>query len=152
MDTTNEPVAWMLMRSESCVELTEWYGVMRGWEEFLGDNEKIVELYTHPSEHDLGVAEAIGFDKGYQAATARSQEPDCYGDGTVYRGVRSKDSQVKTYVFDEHAGKQTWSNPAKTLTDEEITKIRKEVWDDNKFISEIFNDFARAILRKVQGK
>jgi hypothetical protein len=39
------------------------------------------------------------------------QEKDCYGDGTVYRGVRSKDSEVKTYVFDEHAGKQTWSNP-----------------------------------------
>ena len=46
----NEPVAWMLMRSESCVELTEWYGVMRGWEEFIGDNEKIVELYTHPAK------------------------------------------------------------------------------------------------------
>ena len=44
----NEPVAWMLMRSESCVEITEWYGVMRDWEEFLGDNEKIVELFTHP--------------------------------------------------------------------------------------------------------
>ena len=61
----NEPVAWMLLRDESCVELTEWFGVMRGWEEFLGDNEKIVELYTHPSEHDLGIAEAIGFEKGY---------------------------------------------------------------------------------------
>jgi hypothetical protein len=23
---------------------------MRGWEEFLGDNEKIVELYTHPAK------------------------------------------------------------------------------------------------------
>jgi hypothetical protein len=72
MDTTNEPVAWMLLRDESCVELTEWFGVMRGWEDFLGDNEKIVELYTHPSEHDLGIAEAIGFDKGYKAATAKT--------------------------------------------------------------------------------
>jgi hypothetical protein len=62
---SNEPVAWMLLRDESCVELTEWFGVMRGWEDFLGDNEKIVELYTHPSEHDLGIAEAIGFEKGY---------------------------------------------------------------------------------------
>jgi hypothetical protein len=68
----NEPVAWMLLRDESCVELTEWFGVMRGWEDFLGDNEKIVELYTHPSEHDLGIAEAIGFDKGYKAATAKT--------------------------------------------------------------------------------
>ena len=44
----NEPVAWMLLRDEVCSELTEWFGAMRGWEEFLGDNEKIVELYTHP--------------------------------------------------------------------------------------------------------
>lgn len=48
MGTTNEPVAWMLLRDEVCSELTEWFGDMRGWEEFLGDNEKIVELYTHP--------------------------------------------------------------------------------------------------------
>jgi hypothetical protein len=48
MDTTNEPVAWMLLTDEVCVELTEWFGVMRGWEDFLGDNEKIVELYAHP--------------------------------------------------------------------------------------------------------
>jgi hypothetical protein len=82
--------------------------------------EQYKSMMAHPNEHDLGVAEAIGFDKGHQAATARSQEPDSYGDGTVYRGVRSKDSQVKTYVFDEHAGKQTWSNPAKTPTDDFI--------------------------------
>jgi hypothetical protein len=31
-------------------------------------------LYTHPSEHDLGIAEAIGFDKGYQAALRKAQE------------------------------------------------------------------------------
>jgi hypothetical protein len=29
-------------------------------------------LYTHPSEHDLEIAEAIGFDKGYKAATAKT--------------------------------------------------------------------------------
>ena len=29
-------------------------------------------LYTHPSEHDLGIAESIGFDKGYKAATAKT--------------------------------------------------------------------------------
>ena len=44
-----------------------------------------------------------------------------------------------------------YTHPA-DLTDEEIAIIRKEVWDDNKFISEIFNDFARAILRKAQEK
>jgi hypothetical protein len=29
-------------------------------------------VYTRPNEHDLGIAEAIGFDKGYQAATAKT--------------------------------------------------------------------------------
>ena len=48
----NEPVAWMLLSDESCVEITEWFGVMRGWEDFLGDNEKIVELYTHPHSEE----------------------------------------------------------------------------------------------------
>jgi len=38
------------------------------------------------------------------------------------------------------------------LTNDEIIEIRQEVWDDNKFISEIFFDFARAILRKAQEK
>ena len=55
----NEPVAWMLIRNESCVEVTEWYGVMRGWEEFLGDNEKIVELYTHPVKELTGGYEVM---------------------------------------------------------------------------------------------
>jgi hypothetical protein len=29
-------------------------------------------LYIHPSEHDLGIAEAIGFEKGYQAALRKA--------------------------------------------------------------------------------
>jgi hypothetical protein len=84
-----------------------------------------------------------------EALKAKTLETDCYGDGNVYRGVRSKDSEVKTYAFDEHAGKQVWSNPAKTLTDEEIL----EEWVDEPLNfdgeKEII-DFARAILRKVQ--
>jgi len=31
-----------------------------------------IPLYTHPAEHDLAIAEAIGFDKGYKAATAKT--------------------------------------------------------------------------------
>jgi hypothetical protein len=31
-------------------------------------------LYTHPAEHDLGIAEAIGFEKGYQAGLRKAQE------------------------------------------------------------------------------
>jgi len=34
-----------------------------------------MKCYTHPSEHDLGIAEAIGFDKGYQAAMEKTLTP-----------------------------------------------------------------------------
>ena len=34
-------------------------------------SEGAIPLYTHPAEHDLGVAEAIGFDKGYKAASVK---------------------------------------------------------------------------------
>jgi hypothetical protein len=29
-------------------------------------------LYAQPNEHDLGIAEAIGFDRGYKVATAKT--------------------------------------------------------------------------------
>ena len=34
--------------------------------------DDLIPLYTHPAEHDLGIAEAIGFEKGYKAATAKT--------------------------------------------------------------------------------
>ncbi len=40
----------------------------------------------------------------------------------------------------------------KELSKDEIIEIRQEVWDDNKFISEIFFDFARAVLKKASEK
>ena len=61
----NEPVAWLIQA--------------KIWHEFTfskpaEDSEDVVitPLYTHPSEHDLGIAESIGFDKGYKAATAKT--------------------------------------------------------------------------------
>jgi hypothetical protein len=114
-EMNTEPVAWL-------VQYPDRHEFRWKKPEHLYEAIGCEPLYTHPNEHDLGIAEAVGFDRGYQAATARSQESDCYGDGTVYRRVRSKDSEVKTYVFDEHAGKQTWSIPAKTPTDDFINK------------------------------
>lgn len=32
-----------------------------------------IPLYTRPTEHDLGIAEAIGFDKGYKAGKKASE-------------------------------------------------------------------------------
>jgi hypothetical protein len=60
MGTTNEPVAWMSVELDGRTVLATY--------EF----ETAIPLYTHPSEHDLGIAEAIGFDKGYKAATAKT--------------------------------------------------------------------------------
>jgi hypothetical protein len=54
----NEPVAWM---SNDSFEISN-----------LNTGKFNIPLYIHPSEHDLGVAEAIGFDKGYKAATAKT--------------------------------------------------------------------------------
>lgn len=62
----NEPVAWRTHYPS-------------GWEykdgnppfELKGNSQL---LYTHPAEHDLGIAEAIGFDKGYQAGLRKAHE------------------------------------------------------------------------------
>lgn len=53
----NEPVAWMKSNGEVSVTQGKAF---------------CIPLYTHPSKHDLGIAEAIGFDKGYKAATAKT--------------------------------------------------------------------------------
>jgi hypothetical protein len=63
----NEPVAWMTAQGIQDV------CTVNEKEEMGNDfDDYIIPLYTHPSEHDLGVAEAIGFDKGYKAATAKT--------------------------------------------------------------------------------
>jgi hypothetical protein len=69
MDTTNEPVAWMQTWENQDGELKHTVNI-----EQIGKND--IPLYTHPSEHDLGIAEATGFDKGYKAATAKTLTDD----------------------------------------------------------------------------
>jgi hypothetical protein len=53
MDTTNKPVAWM---SNDSFEIST-----------MQSDKFSIPLYTHPNQHDLGIAEAIGFEKGYNA-------------------------------------------------------------------------------------
>jgi outer membrane protein assembly factor BamB len=121
----NKPVAWMYEKSNGASKLSFVK------EKMLWEDMTETPLYTH---------------------LAKTQEPDCYGDGNVYRGVRNKDSEIKTYVFDKHAGKQVWSNPAKTLTDEEIEVLASKhlcYQIEGSEVSGVF-DFARAILRKAQ--
>jgi hypothetical protein len=66
------------------------------------------------------------------------KETDCYGDGNVYRGVRSKDSAIQTIHIDK---------TTKTLTDEEITAI----WQTDECYQKAQN-FARAILKRASEK
>jgi len=57
----NEPVAWMNIRTSKCVVFIN-----------TPPSDDWIPLYTHPSEHDLGIAEAIGFERGYKAASAKT--------------------------------------------------------------------------------
>ena len=61
-EMNNEPVAWMSVELNGRTVLATY--------EF----ETAIPLYTHPVEHDLGIAEAIGFEKGYQAGLRKAQE------------------------------------------------------------------------------
>ena len=95
---------------------------------------------------DRETGEVISFvkipikDSGLVRCTHPVKEQDCYGDGNVYRGVRSKDSEVQTIYF----------NPVKDLEDIDINIT----WNENSmrdFGKDELN-FARAILRKAQKK
>jgi hypothetical protein len=75
----NEPVAW-INREEGSGSILDW--------EKDPYSETNIPLYTHPvdvvntseqyvdksqnNRHDLGISEAIGFDKGYAAAQAKT--------------------------------------------------------------------------------
>jgi hypothetical protein len=56
-------------------------------------------------------------DKCKEALEQPAQEPNCYGDGNVYRGLRSEDSKVKTYHVNTHP--HQWQG----LTDDEIARL-----------------------------
>jgi len=58
----NEPVALMTA-----------YGIHPLYEGALQEG---MFLYAHPAEHDLGIAEAIGFEKGYNAGLRRVKDND----------------------------------------------------------------------------
>ena len=63
----NEPVAWIAAYD---LERLPLYDCWVNGEKSKGS----VPLYAKPSEHDLGIAEAIGFDKGYKASQAENDE------------------------------------------------------------------------------
>jgi hypothetical protein len=118
--TPAEPVAWMQIHYKDGRPTK--FSKVQTWEDDI-------PLYTHP---------------------AKTQEPDCYGDGNVYRGVRSKDSEIQTIHID---------STAKTLTAQEIRQTAVECGAYiNEDTGSLYPDdmcvgsFARAILRKAQEK
>ena len=56
-----QPTAYAMFRDG------EFYDAIHPDEYDKTAGEYDIPLYTHPSEHDLGIAESIGFDKGYKA-------------------------------------------------------------------------------------
>ena len=56
-----QPTAYAMFRDG------EFYDAIHPDEYDKTAGEYDIPLYTHSAEHDLGIAEAIGFDKGYKA-------------------------------------------------------------------------------------
>jgi hypothetical protein len=67
-------------------------------------------------------------------------EPNCYGDGNVYRGMRSRDSETKI-IFTE--SKKEWVG----LTDDEIKEVASLRIYEKPLI-----EFARDIEAKLKEK
>jgi hypothetical protein len=97
-------------------------------------------LYTRPSEHDLGVAEAVGFDKGYKAATAK----------TLTEIIEKNKPEIeKANAYIKSLEDEIEALKAKTLTDEEIWEvINRTAWVGTE--EEIRFKIAEAILRKAR--
>ena len=96
----NEPVAWMF---QGAFDISTYVS-------FEKPNPDIypnpTPLYTHPAEHDLGIAEAIGFDKG----TREMKIP--YNDAV---GKTFEDAEL---VSDSNVDLYKWISP-KPLTEDE---------------------------------
>ena len=137
----NKPVAWMLADKEK-----EYIrSIMAVQHDFVPQGCVEIPLYTHPSEHDLGIAEAIGFEKGHKSAEDMLRQQQAEIEALKAGKIRAYDNGVED-------GRKPNTNLVKELTDEEIRHIQaichlKDVGYDN-FIMR----FARAILRKAKEK
>lgn len=67
-------------------------------------------------------------------------EQDCYGDGNVYRGIRSKDPEVKTVEVNDFMAPR----PAVRLSDAEIDDIAIQ----HDFIPRFIRAIETAVLKK----
>jgi hypothetical protein len=87
-----EPVAYINVEERKL----EWATPMR-WETPTVVKMDKVPLYTAPPQPPQTQAGNLNAMK----TELWKPEPDCYGDGNVYRGVRNKDSEAKTIYLDQ---------------------------------------------------
>jgi hypothetical protein len=96
------------------VRVEEFVEMIKGKENFRG----IPVMRTEWPLEDRWVKTYSGGKPNY---TQPEPEPDCYGDGNVYRGLRSRDSEAKT-IYTE--SKAEWVG----LTDEERANCSAEAY------------------------
>ena len=136
----NEPVAWMETYKGEPNNLDWDKSNLNYGSEF----HDVIPLYTHPSEHDLGIAEAIGFEKGHKSAEDMLRQQQAEIEALKAGKIRAYDNGVED-------GRKPNTHPVKELTDEEILDLCPPNHSD--MMNEAYTiEFARAILRKAQEK
>ena len=100
----NEPVAWRKVVGN----VTKHYQYNE-----MGEG---TPLYTHPSEHDLGIAEAIGFEKGHKSAEDMLRQQQAEIEALKAGKIRAYDNGVED-------GRKPNTNPVKELTREDRLKL-----------------------------
>lgn len=172
IDNMNKPVAWILENNDEYINITFSYSEMREWEDFLGDNEQIIPLYTHPHPDNLGLAESIIKQQKLkidsllennarldaEIEVLKSHPVKELNDGgepvknatywkRQYNLMATQNDNLKSGLY--HANEQIKyleTHPVKELTDEEIYELA----DKCRKLANPNVEFARAILRKVQ--
>jgi hypothetical protein len=145
---TNEPVAWMETYKGEPNNL-DWNKSNLNYESEFHD---VIPLYTHPSEHDLGIAEAIGFEKGHKSAEDMLRQQQAEIEALKAGKIRAYDNGVED-------GRKPNTNPVKELTREDRLKLIGTLKWAEDLLREAGHDEAvdevqdcLMILRKAQEK
>ena len=148
---SNEPVAWLING--------------KLFEEYFRTSELdvIIPLYTHPAEHDLGIAEAIGFEKGHEAGRqlGMKQERALWNLSESTQEIMNA-HPVNSYQSITNTKIEptvvSYTHPVKELTDEEINVVAilqdaeivpvgHEIWKTG----EEFNKYKRIVLATAKA-
>jgi len=131
---------------------SQWKGKVVGtYSTELTPEGYAVESSTEKGSVQIYPAKALelvtsAVDDAMQQLTDVQQEMDCYGDGNVYRGQRSADSQIQTILVPP---RREWAG----LTDEEMRQAAQAM--DAEPLAEGWKElikFARAIEAKLREK